>query len=317
MGVYIPPPRGDDDKNKTTSKPASNSSDSSSDSDIIIIKIPNNPSLGLFTGPFTPAADNLPALYGVTGLQLLLGLWCFRKARRVIKPIQTPNSMIPNKRGTWFEAAVPTVLGTMLIGGAGLELGRFTLSYDPWYEEAKYYRRLAKKNGIKVSSWFGAYKYYNPIDQNTWSDKVIDNLKMASETMEEKKIKQKIKPSILTQLNKKAKYIDIYNKLYESNKIRYLELLENELADANESNMHARMAKINANPEYGKPQIQLAGESIESDDEFEVAWTAFDPWDELIPESYSDMRMIPIFVLDFDNHIEINDLKEKLAEKTG
>lgn len=324
MGVYIPPPRGEDSSNTNavnSGSDSSNSSNSSSESDTtIIIKIPNNPSLGLFSGPFTPAADNLPALYGVTGLQLLVGLWCFKKARRIIRPIPVPvpgplpHSMIPNKRGSWFEAAIPTVIGTILITGAGLEIGRFTLSYDPWYEEAKYYRKLAIKNGIKVSSWFGAYKYYNPIDTNTWSDKVIDHLKMVNEKMENNKLnKTKIKPSILLQLNKKAKYFEIYKKIHESNKARYADLLNNDLANVSESNKNDRkLSEADLNSDIDRLQLHLEGPSFESDKQLDAVWTAFDPWDELSAESYSDMRMIPIFVLNFENYVDKKDQKDEL-----
>ena len=55
-----------------------------------------------------------------------------------------------------------------------IELCRVTLPYDPWYDEAQHYRRMAVKNGDKPSSWFGAYRYYKPMDFKTWIDKVGD-----------------------------------------------------------------------------------------------------------------------------------------------
>lgn len=315
MGVYIPPPRGDDKSKSTTAAPTGSSS--SSEDTVIIIKVPNNPSLGLITGPLTPAADNLPALYGVTSIQFLLGLWCFKKARNAFRPPPLPNSMIPSRKPSFFWGAAPAILGTLLITGCGLELGRFLLPYEPWYNEAQYYRKLAIKNGIKPSPYFGAYQIYKPLALKEWSEKVIAHLKVVSEKIESSlsgspSAQFPLKPSVLAQLNKKAKYNDIYVKLHDSNRARHADLLNKELVNVNESNKFQRLIQgIETNPNYLKPEIHLESFSIESEDEFDLAWTSFDPWDELILESYSDMRMIPIFIQEADKDPEEKELTKQ------
>ena len=78
------------------------------------------------------------------------------------------------RTGPIWKIALSVITGSALSFGSGLELCRVTLPYDPWYDEAQHYRRMAVKNGDKPSSWFGAYRYYKPMDFKTWIDKVGD-----------------------------------------------------------------------------------------------------------------------------------------------
>ncbi|RLV95974.1 Mitochondrial inner membrane i-AAA protease complex subunit MGR1 [Spathaspora sp. JA1] len=336
MGVYVPPPDDNDPKKnqnqKDSTSPTSNSSNSSSTdssssasgSNTIIIPnpvtlIPRNPSVGLIWGPLIPASDNRPALYATTGLQFLLGVAMFRHARSLlrIQPIATGLNTPPvmARRGPVWKAAISIVTGVGLIFGSGLELSRMTLPYDPWYEEANHYRKVATKQGDKPSAWFGAYKYYRPMDLNTWINKVGDWIKnvekeiedpnhMSNVTLELGKnsnviVSNQESGGILSKLNNKGKYQEIYNKLRESNTNRTKQLLESELKDVYESNKGQRLAAILdgtsplQDPEYSKPSIQLGSHKLETDDDLEMVWLNFEPWDELKLETDYDIRLIP------------------------
>ncbi|ODV77091.1 i-AAA protease complex subunit Mgr1 [Suhomyces tanzawaensis NRRL Y-17324] len=313
MGVYIPPPN-DDDNDK---QPSGSGSGSSSSGTTIVIPnpaswIPRNPSVGLMWGPLTPASDNLPALYFMIGLQVVLGMVCMRKARHMWRPVLHrpgyPQQLAP-KRSLW-KALVPGIAGTAAIFGAGLEITRMTLPYDPWYDEAKYYRKLASKNGDKPSLWFGAYKYYRPMDMNTWTDKVGAWIESVEKEMVADAAASSSEPlarassdhkhgSMLAQLNRNGKYTELYARLAGENKKRQQTLLEGELKEVNELNKAGRIDLIlegkspYVNPYYNKPHIQLGHHTIDSDDDFEMVWLNFEPWDELKLETDYDIRLIP------------------------
>ncbi|KAK6465629.1 mitochondrial required protein 1 [Scheffersomyces coipomensis] len=346
MGVYIPPPNESDDskdsknKNKNNTKnnndnnnitkPTSSSSSPPGSTTIVIPNpaglIPHNPSIGLFWGPLTPAADNLPAFYGAIGLQFLLGLGClrytrqilFRPSQRILSSPSSSNSRFV--RGSILKALAPALGGIITIFGSGLELARLTLPYDPWYEEAKYYRRLATKNGDVPSSWFGAYKYYKPMDLNTWIDRtgswiknidgqlddddkesndIFHNGGGMSPANESQRKAQSASSRLIAKLNKDDRYLEIYQKLINTNNKRFVSLLDHELKSINELNKAERLDLILegksplVNPNYTKAHIQLGKFSIESDDDFDRAWINFEPWDELKLETEYEIRLIP------------------------
>ncbi|ABN64284.1 predicted protein, partial [Scheffersomyces stipitis CBS 6054] len=290
--------------------------------------IPHNPSAGLIWGPLTPSSDNRPALYGMVGLQFILGLGFFRAARQLYRPrtIVTSVNSIPQHftpKGSFWKASIPALTGAVAIYGCGLELSRLMLAYDPWYEEAKYYRRVAIKNGDKPSAWFGAYDYYKPMSTKAWIDKVGIWIKATEHELSEKQEVLDVsivqanssnpddkghvehvlipvkKNNLMSQMNKKGKYVEIYNRLRESNKSRYRTLLDTDLKDVQELNKAERIDLIlegkspYSNPEYTKPHIQLGNHHVDTDDEFEMVWLNFEPWDELKLETDYDIRLIP------------------------
>ncbi|KAK6458589.1 mitochondrial required protein 1 [Scheffersomyces xylosifermentans] len=364
MGVYIPPPNDKDDKgskdktsDKTgnghgnnTSKNDSNNNNNNNNnntnnnnnivkptssppvppnSTTIVIPnpaswIPHNPSAGLFWGPLTPASDNRPALYGMTGLQFAVGLVCFRYARILFRPrtVIAPGGALITPKGSFWKALLPATAGAAATYGCGLELSRLMLPYDPWYEEARHYRKLATKNNDKPNAWFGAYDYYTPMTTKAWIEKVGNWIKATEKEIEhenefieigivrdnkdghsdDKNIEHllvPVKSNILSKLNKKGKYSEIYQKLQESNAERYKALLSTDLKDVTELNKAERIDLILEgkspfyNPDYTKQDIQLGNNSIETDDEFDMVWLNFDPWDELKLETDYDIRLIP------------------------
>ena len=316
MGVYIPPPNDGDDKDekehsKTDGSKLKNYPSKSSSSTSIVIPnpatwIPRNPSVGLFTGPLTPASDNLPALYSMVGLQLVIGMFCLRTSRRIYKGLgsgqplyQGANGLpiYPSRSRTLFKALIPGVAGVGTIFGCGLEISRLCLPYDPWFDEAKHYRKLATKNGNKPSAWFGAYNYYRPMTMSVWSDKLGDWIKHAEQSLESQP-GHTPKSSILNKLHDKGNYTEVYHRLVESNTSRRQELQDNFLDKVNELNKAERIDSIldgtspYINPNYLKPHIQLRHNSIQSDDDFDMVWLNFDPWEELKLETSYDLRLI-------------------------
>ncbi|KAK6198177.1 uncharacterized protein RJT21DRAFT_123041 [Scheffersomyces amazonensis] len=325
MGAYIPPPNDRDDSNKDKDKDSNKnnksevtkvtpSSASSAGSTTITIPnpanlIPHNPSIGLFFGPFTPASDNLPALYGMVGLQFLIGVGCFRHARSIIRN----RNLIPQgrPRSSIFKALIPILGGIVTVFGSGLELARLALPYDPWYEEAKYYRKLATKLGDPPNPWFGAYKLYRPMDLSSWIDRTGRWIKSADEDESSRshnsfvftsgigpdgKVIQVNDPK--AQQIQRQKYVSIYNELHSLNENRFKYLLEYDLKDVYDLNKAERIDLIlegkspYVNPQYTKASIQLGNFSIESDEQFERAWLNFEPWEELKQETEYDIRII-------------------------
>lgn len=308
MGVYIPPPNDGDDK-KNDKKDDSKLSGYPSQSTIVIPNpatwIPRNPSVGLFFGPLTPASDNLPALYSMVGLQLVVGMACLRSCRRIYKGLGARGQPIYQVNGgggggtssrlrNLARALVPGVAGIGTIFGCGLEISRLSLPYDPWHDEAKFYRRLATKNGDKPSAWFGAYKYYRPMTMTEWSDKLGDWIKNAEHNLEHPAPKS----NILEKLHEKGNYTEVYHRLVESNTTRRQELREHFLNNTTELNKAERIDAIldgtspYNNTNYLKPHIQLRHNSIQSDDDFDMVWMNFDPWEELKLETSYDIRLI-------------------------
>ncbi|KAG7664667.1 MGR1 [[Candida] subhashii] len=271
------------------------------------------------------------------GLQFCIGIGFFRTAYRLIRlgRIPPPNPAAypggtgyipPPVRTSWWKTGGAVVIGSGMIFGAGLELSRLTLPYDPWYEEAQHYRKMAIKQGDKPSAWFGAYKYYDPLSLDSWIEKVGDWIKkvekriddpdhFANVSIELAKDNNVIKPGergvlgdgsrgLLSKLNNQGKYLEIYNKLRDTNDHRRKHLLEGELKDVVELNKAERIDAILegkselVNPEYTKPSIQLGNHRMIDDDDFEMVWLNFEPWDELKLETDYDIRLIPRWAWD-------------------
>lgn len=356
MGVYIPPPNDDDNSKKVPDQNSNSSSSSgsgSSSSGTTVIRlpdpkrlIPHNPSIGLIWGPLTPASDNVPALCAMIGLQFCMGLGFFRTATRLFKrvPIMTsPTTTAYVRQGPWWKTGALVVVGGGLIFGCGLELSRLTLPYDPWYEEAHHYRKMAIKNGDKPSAWFGAYRYYDPLSLDIWIDKVGDWIKKVEKRIEDPdhfanvsielaKDSNVIKPgsvtgngekNLLSKLNRQGKYKEIYLKLKETNDHRRSHLLNEELKDVYELNKAERIDAILegksqlVNPDYTKPGIQLGNHRMIDDDEFEMVWLNFEPWDELKLETDYDIRLIPRWAQENDTSNEQPDSILNESETTS
>ncbi|CAN3374862.1 hypothetical protein DIURU_002560 [Diutina rugosa] len=301
MGVYIPPP---DDSAPRSSRPSSGSSSSSSDDDktIIRIAIPRNPSVGLVWGPLTPASDNRAAVAGAIALQLAIGIWGFSKARHIYRSARYYHQSRPKSA---LKASVPFLAGSVLVFGSGLEMARMALPYDPWYDEARHWRRVAERHGQQPSAWFGAYDLYTPMPFKQWTEMVNQWLKV-----KERQIAQgdgasaggdvgPARPQVLRQLHPPGKYQDLYQGIHDANTKRYGELLANELKDVNELNKAERIDLILegkspwVNPHYTKPHIQLGTFRMDSIEDFELAWDNFNPWEELKLETDCDIRLIP------------------------
>jgi hypothetical protein len=226
--------------------------------------------------------------------------------------------MIPRK-GSFWKAIIPFSFASAAVFGCGLEVGRFCLTYDPWFDEAKYYRDLAIKHGDRPSSWFGAYNYYKPLAFNTWSDKVINYVKNMEDQVEKNSNLGEFNPfhsKVLAKLNRDQKYSEIYTKIHLSNRKRFSDLVEHELDDVTELNKPQRLDLIAegkspfVNPNYHKPHVQLDKFSIETDDQFDTAWSSFDPWDELKLETDYDIRLIPRWRWTKDEDVQDNDQDE-------
>ncbi|RCK66824.1 Mitochondrial inner membrane i-AAA protease complex subunit MGR1 [Candida viswanathii] len=340
---YIPPPNDKDEgtkKNQDTNSSSSSSSSSSTPGSTTIVipnpatLIPHNPKVGLIWGPLTPASDNRPALYTMIGLQFAIGCGFFKHARSLsrLRPMggfQPPSpspSVTPKlvRTGSVWRIAMSVITGGVLAFGSGLELCRVTLPYDPWLEEAQHYRRMAIKNGDKPSAWFGAYKYYRPMEFKVWINKVEDWIKNVEKEIESGDSSNFANLSVelgknsnvlnggvgvngvsrplrgvLSKLNNKGKYLEIYSRLQENNKTRWSDLLEGELKDVSELNKAQRLDDIMegktdlVNPNFLKSAIILGNHTMEDDDQFEMVWLNFEPWDELKLDTEYDIRLIP------------------------
>lgn len=287
---YIPPP----------DEPAGLKPPSSSRLDVITIAIPRNPLVGLVWGPLVPALDNRPALWTAIGVQLFIGVWLFSKARQIVRQARYFGRSAALAA---LKLAVPVLGGLVLVFGSGLEIARLCLPYDPWYDEARHWRRVATKNGVTPLWWWGAYGQYQPMPFKQWLELVNAWLKRQEAAIDDGShpgLKGPLASSpILATLNKNAKYLEVYTKLRESNIARTKALLDGELKDVNELNKAERIDLILegkspfVNPNYTKLHIQLGTFSIELDDEFDVAWQNFNPWDELKMETDYDIRLVP------------------------
>ncbi|KAI5957661.1 MGR1 [Candida theae] len=367
MGVYIPPPNDDNNdrgesKGKANNKknvtsnptnPLSTSSSSASEATTIVIPnpkslIPHNPSVGLIWGPFTPSPDNRPALCAMIGLQFVLGVGCFKFARNQLRHrlVAVPNGPPRSVRsGSIFKSVVFAAVGSTVIFGSGLEISRMLLPYDPWYEEAQHYRKVAIKNGDKPSLWFGAYRYYQPMSLKKWTELLHNWFENVSQELEEPEGFRNLSielgeknnvlntgnrgtgSGLLEQLNTRGKYNEIHAKLKDNNDQRFEHMLNNELKDVNELNKAERLdlileGKSNlVNDNFAKPSITLGTHTIDDDDEFEMVWLNFEPWDELKLETDYDIRLIPRYALpkeeEEEEEEEVNAVKGHQNSQTS
>lgn len=208
-----------------------------------------------------------------------------------------------------FRARTSSVLrfvfGSGLVLLSGLEYARMLLPYDPWYDEAKRWRQWAVKNGYRPTWWYGAIGHYTPMLMEEWKTKTstwINNTANALEAppASDGDVLQNITigPHSALKAGESGTYHDIYSNLYNINAKRTRELLSGELAQVNELNKAARLdavleGKVQLNEDYVKPNIQLGSHTMETDDEFDMIWANFEPWDEMGQETDFDIRLIP------------------------
>lgn len=106
---------------------------------------------------------------------------------------------------------------------------------------------------------------------------------------------------ILNKLNNKGKYLEIYTKLNENNTKRWEKLLHEDLNEVTELNKAPRLDLILEgksdliNPEFTKSAIILGNHTMDDDDQFEMVWLNFEPWDELKLDTEYDIRLVPSY----------------------
>lgn len=312
MGVYIPPPANGKGDEKAPSVLAPESMTYSLEN-----LIRGNPTIGLRAwGPLVPASDDKFALFALSTLQVLVGVSLLGRFRRLRR---TPG---PRTLGSFVDKTLALGIGTSAIFLAGLEYPRIWVSYDPWREEAEFYRRLVIKSGVRPDPWIGPIAYYRPMGFDAWLLKANDNLVNLSTRLEaadpaphdqltpditavmhQSQIGDSLKiigvvPPPIGQAYKKFKAF--HDKIRERNQTYYQEQLEGSLKDVNELNKAARLdaimegtGDVQLNEDYAKPQIQLGNHRLDTDEEFEMVWYNFEPWEELKMETTYDVRLIP------------------------
>lgn len=266
-----------------------------------VILFPQNPSVGLrHLGPLVPASDNKPALLLVTTAQFLAGLTLM--TRRVPKVGELPL----RRRAI---AALRFTTGLALVTLSAMEYGRCNVVYDPWREEAVAWRKWAVRHGHRPSWWSGAIRFYEPLSLDEWIDKFGIWAHMVAVAMDsERKPPQMpsdqtlaniaIGPNVALRVGGAEQYRETYNNLRQMNAERTREYQTQHLRDVTELNKAERIDAILDSPtplneDYIKPQIQLGKYRMELDEEFEMVWASFDPWDELADELDFDVRFMP------------------------
>ncbi|RKP32749.1 i-AAA protease complex subunit Mgr1 [Metschnikowia bicuspidata] len=288
--------------------PGSSSTDSPSSFwllDLFLDLFPRNPSVGLrFLTPIVPAADNRPALYMVTTAQLLLGLqWMTRRVPRIAE----------SRFRARLASAVRYLAGSSAVLLSGLEYSRLALPYDPWAEEARRWRKWAWKNGHKPSWWFGSIWFYTPMSMAEWKHKTsawIANTANALEIEENTSLAAFKDTGLLTGISigphaslkagEPHTYEDIYRNLRRINRMRMQTALKEELSNVTELNKAERIdlilegkGPVHICEKYTKPNITFGNHKMETDEDFEMMWEKFEPWDELGQETDFDVRLIP------------------------
>lgn len=342
MSFFVAP-EGDEEQNKNNGKDKKKEKKGGNiggigNNKIIIIPdpislIPRNPSVGLIFGPLTPALDNVIGLYELTFLQFIIGTYSIFKSRKLFSKTQknfagTEKIIKKFLRGIGYIKPVTSlVCGIGCIIGCGFEIFRLLLPYDPWYDEARFYRRLAIKNQEKPSAWFGAYSSYKPMSFKTWSIRVSESLRQfLNDLKEDSYVESKMGKSffklpnaletrkhdivndgqnlnphdlvLLKKLNLIGSYSEIYRQLHTTNLQRMKTILDNDLKSVTEVNKLTRVSSPNKfasqHPNFRLNKLNTLPDnfSIESNDDFETAWENYSSWDVLKNETNYDIRLI-------------------------
>lgn len=322
MGVYIPPPNDGDDKDKKPDKPPSvvddtNSLKSSSSTDKLKdwmrskLKYGVNPSFGLtMWGPLVPPPENKMALHTLTAIQFAIGWTLLFKAKNLRNKRLMTMGIVPRPE-LKFKKYVYMIVGTNLIYNSGLELVRLMSPTDPWEQERSYYKNLALKTGHPIHWWWGPQNYkpmsiieftnqveqhiiysINRLDANNTKDlsKLNDNVQINVSSP------GTIRLSNISKLLNHEKFSQLYDNIYQKNRVMYSEMLEG-LSDVTESNKGERLAylekKGKLQTSFSKPPIQLGNQQLETDEDLNYVWHHFEPWNELRVETDYDIRLVP------------------------
>ncbi|KAH3678218.1 hypothetical protein WICMUC_001647 [Wickerhamomyces mucosus] len=271
MGLYIPPGSSNGGNSNDSGKKAPIKGDGNEKSFTFYTR----PSIGLkIWGPLVPAADNLPAIGILLGIQTVMGSMMIRNLRK-----QWRTSSI-------FSKVVNAGAGTYLLYKAGLEIPRFILPYDPWYDEAKSARDKAIRNNESVNWWFGPWDF-KPMTLQEWNAKLDNWIEEESESDEE-----------FSQVNHEFK--KVYLKLKQINRAKNSKILD-ELRQTSrdfkyilpnyQNFINAQLERPNLYiPEDLEPFI-TSDESIALDE----LWDINDPWEALGKDVDYIVRIIPKF----------------------
>lgn len=198
--------------------------------------------------------------------------------------------------------------GLTLVFMLGLEYARLMIPYDPWSDEAKEWRHWAVKRGLKPSWWFGATNYYSPMTMEEWKNRTlvwINNTANAMEydeenaegVVDESLSKISVGPSAMLKAGTLETFHEIYATLRNANEKRTKELVEGTLKDVTELNKAERIDAMlegdDADVEYEKPSIELGSHTMDTDEDFDMVWANFEPWDEIGQEMEFDVRLVP------------------------
>lgn len=267
--------------------------------------VPMNPNVGLrLLAPLVPAADNRPGLILLTTAQLLLGLLFMTRRTPKFGESRVKTKLVSISR---------YLAGSTLVFLSGLEYSRLLVPFDPWAEEAKKWRKWALKKGQSTSWWYGGIRYYTPMSMKEWRRKSVAWLANTAKTTESEEFPSissskdtgllsgiSIGPNVRLKAGASQTYDDLYQNLRRINYERREFLLEGELSDVTELNKAKRVdlilegkGPVHLNEEYTKPSITLGNHELKTENDFEVMWANFDPWDELGQETDFDVRLIP------------------------
>lgn len=134
---------------------------------------------------------------------------------------------------------------------------------------------------------------------STWINNTANALEAESEGSDDDVLQSiNIGPHATLKAGELNTYHDIYTNLRTINNKRTRELLAGKFASVTELNKAERLdeqleGNVTLNTGYNKPNIQLGVYTMETDDEFDMVWANFEPWDEMGEETDFDIRLIP------------------------
>ncbi|ANZ75168.1 BA75_02857T0 [Komagataella pastoris] len=236
------------------------------------------PSIGLFLGPFTPAADNEIALWTCIGAQLFSGLALIRMSRRfVFSPDQSVRRFL-------FKT-FHNVVGAALIFGSGLEGTRMLLPEDPWKEEARKARILAQLKGEPVSWWYGP-KSFVPSSRLEYTKQMqFHNFEVMHRSP------QKIARALMIKDKLKDETNTLYSSIHEKAEQQTLRLskdLQNNVPLKGVTSYVPQFSTSNTDS-----KLYLKNVSLKTHADLEKFWAEHNPWD-ILEEKISPISVIAL-----------------------
>ncbi|ODQ80294.1 hypothetical protein BABINDRAFT_13164 [Babjeviella inositovora NRRL Y-12698] len=237
------------------------------------------PSFGLtLFGPFVPASDCLPGLYGLTAFQLVSALGMFYAGRR-----------IRFRQGFRFKLLkyATYATGTYLVFQSGLEIARLSLPHDPYFDDARRARLEAEARGERPSWWFGPLNW-KPIPYKQYSaemDRWITNAETSNGIGEHLEA---------VQASRNHTFTKMYAGIRELNKKKAAELLAtDEYRNVTEETKSTRVKNLNLNNTYVRANIELGKVEINNEADFLLVWGQLEPWENFALETDISLRFIP------------------------